>query len=167
MGWNLIFWLLICFPANIALLASTFYQVLILSDLESDYINPFDASSRINYFVLPEFIGQGALCALCLFTGHWFMFLLTVPVTCYHVRLCDVFAADTVSVCAYNNVMYVKREHLIDVTEVFRVANAEKKFRIAKLALYLTVLIVTIFRLTLIAVYYLGIEDDDDLRYLW
>jgi len=62
-------------------------KVLILSDLESDYINPFDASSRINYFVLPEFIGQGALCALCLFTGHWFMFLLTVPVTCYHVRL--------------------------------------------------------------------------------
>ncbi|KAG4402338.1 hypothetical protein GLYMA_02G175400v4 [Glycine max] len=129
MGWNLLFWLVICFPANIALLASTFYQVLILSDLESDYINPFDAASRINYFVLPEYVGQGALCALCLFTGHWFMFLLTVPVTCYHLRL------------------YVKREHLIDVTEVFRVLNAEKKYRIAKLALYLTVLIVTIFRL--------------------
>ncbi|WVY98193.1 hypothetical protein V8G54_030344 [Vigna mungo] len=62
---------------------------------------------------------------------------------------------------------YVKREHLIDVTEVFRVVNAEKKFRIVKLALYLTVLIVTIFRLTLIAVYYLGIEDDDDLGHLW
>ncbi|KAL2326965.1 hypothetical protein Fmac_020392 [Flemingia macrophylla] len=149
MGWNLLFWLAICFPVNIALLASTFYQVLILSDLESDYINPFDASSRINYLVLPEFIAQGALCALCLFTGHWFMFLLTVPVTCYHLML------------------YVKREHLIDVTEVFRVINAEKKLRIAKLALYLIVLIVTIFRLTLIGVYYLGIEDDEDIGNLW
>ncbi|KAK7392836.1 hypothetical protein VNO78_21285 [Psophocarpus tetragonolobus] len=149
MGWNLIFWLLICFPTNITLLASTFYQVLILSDLESDYINPFDASSRINYFVLPEFIAQGALCLLCLFTGHWFMFLLTVPVAGYHLKL------------------YVKREHLIDVTEVFREINAEKKFRIAKLVLYLTVLIVTIFRLTLIGVYYLGIEDDEDLGNLW
>ncbi|XP_057424240.1 protein cornichon homolog 1 isoform X2 [Lotus japonicus] len=129
MGWNLFFWLVICFPSNIALLASTFYQILILSDLEADYVNPFDASSRINYFVLPEFIGQGVLCALCLFTGHWVMFLLTVPVTCYHVML------------------YVKRQHLIDVTEVFRVLNAEKRFRIAKLVLYLTVLIVTIFRL--------------------
>uniref|UniRef100_I1L9V4 Uncharacterized protein n=1 Tax=Glycine max TaxID=3847 RepID=I1L9V4_SOYBN len=108
MGWNLLFWLAICFPSNIALLASTFYQVLILSDLESDYINPFDAASRINYFVLPEFVGQGALCALCLFTGHWFMFLLTVPVTCYHLRL-----------------------------------------------------------LTLTAVYYLGIEDDEDIGNLW
>jgi hypothetical protein len=41
---------------------------------------------------------------------------------------------------------YVKREHLIDVTEVFRVLNAEKKLRIAKIALYLIVLVVTIFR---------------------
>ncbi|KAL2347391.1 hypothetical protein Fmac_001391 [Flemingia macrophylla] len=87
LGWNLLFWVTICFPVNIALLASSFYQVLILSKLESDYINPFDASSRINYFVLPEFIVQGALCALCLFTGHWFMFLLTVPFICYHLML--------------------------------------------------------------------------------
>ncbi|KAL5067213.1 hypothetical protein RYX36_018100 [Vicia faba] len=149
MGWNLFFWLVISFPANIALLASNFYQVLILSDLEADYINPFDASSRINYFILPEFIGQGVLCAICLFTAHWLMFLLNLPLTCYHAML------------------YVKREHLIDVTEVFRVLNAEKKFRIAKLALYLIVLIVTIFRLTLIGVYYLGLEHDDDLAYLW
>lgn len=140
---------MICFPTNIALLASNFYQVLILSDLESDYINPFEASSRINYFILPEFIGQGVLCALCLLTGHWLMFLLNVPVTCYHAML------------------YVKREHLIDVTEVFRVLSAEKKFRIAKLVLYLIVLIVVIFRLTLIGVYYLGLEDDDDLKYFW
>lgn len=45
---------------------------------------------------------------------------------------------------------YVKREHLIDVTEVFRVLSVEKKFRIAKLALYLIVLIVTIFRFVIL-----------------
>lgn len=45
-----------------------------------------------------------------------------------------------------NMLRYVKREHLIDVTEVFRVLSAEKKFRIAKLVLYLIVLIVVIFR---------------------
>ncbi|KAL2318664.1 hypothetical protein Fmac_032540 [Flemingia macrophylla] len=32
--------------------------VLILSRIGIDYINPFDASSRIKYFVLPEFIAQ-------------------------------------------------------------------------------------------------------------
>ncbi|KAI4348738.1 hypothetical protein L6164_009424 [Bauhinia variegata] len=144
MGWNLFLWLMICFPTNIALLASTFYQVLILTDLEADYVNPYEAASRINYYVVPEFIAQGLLCALFLFTGHWFMFLLTVPVTCYHVRL------------------YVKRQHLLDVTEVFRVLRDEKNFRIAKLALYLVLLIVTIFRLTLYGVHYLGLEDDED-----
>ncbi|KAK4272560.1 hypothetical protein QN277_021099 [Acacia crassicarpa] len=142
MGWTLLFWLLICFPLNIALLAATFYQVLILTDLEADYVNPYDASSRINYFILPEFIGQGLLCALFLFTGHWFMFLLTVPLTCYHAML------------------YVKRQHLLDVTEVFRVLNAEKKYRIAKLAFYLSLLLITVFRLTLFIVYYLDLDDD-------
>lgn len=142
MGLDLIFWLVICFPLNVAFLASAFYQVLILSDLESDFVNPYDASSRINYFILPEFIGQGLFCALCLFTGHWIMFLLTVPVTCYHVML------------------YMKRQHLIDVTEVFRALNAEKKFRIAKLAYYLTIIIITVFRLVLMGVYYLDSEDE-------
>ncbi|KAL1368205.1 protein cornichon homolog 1 isoform X1 [Arachis hypogaea] len=129
MGGKLFFWLVICFPSSIALLATTFYQVLILSDLEADYINPFDAASRINYFILPEYIGQGALCVLCLFTGHWFMFLLSLPVTCHHIM------------------RYVKREHLIDVTEVFRGLNAERKFRLAKLVMYLILLIVVIFRI--------------------
>ncbi|KAL2320820.1 hypothetical protein Fmac_029789 [Flemingia macrophylla] len=142
MGLELIFWLVICFPFNVAFLASAFYQVLVLSDLEADFVNPYDASSRINYFIVPEFIGQGLLCALCLFTGHWIMFLLTVPVTCYHAML------------------YMRRQHLIDVTEVFRVLNAEKKFRIAKLAYYLTIIIITVFRLVLMGVYYLDSEDE-------
>ncbi|RDY01621.1 Protein cornichon-like 1, partial [Mucuna pruriens] len=103
-------------------------NVLILTDLESDFVNPYDASSRINYFILPEFIGQGLFCTLCLFTGHWIMFFITVPLTCYHLML------------------YLKRQHLIDVTEVFRVLNAEKKFRLAKLAYYLTIIIITVFR---------------------
>ncbi|QHO44723.1 uncharacterized protein DS421_6g173170 [Arachis hypogaea] len=50
-------------------------------------MNPFDASSRVNYFVVPEFIGQGLPCALCLLTGHWIMFLLTLPLACYHANL--------------------------------------------------------------------------------
>ncbi|KAH1069957.1 hypothetical protein GLYMA_03G141500v4 [Glycine max] len=91
MGLDLFFWLVLCLPLNFTLLASTFYQVLILSDLEADFINPYDASSRINYFIVPEFIGQGLL--------------------------------------------YMKQTHLIDVTEVFRLLSAEKKFRIAKILL--------------------------------
>ncbi|XP_019444126.1 PREDICTED: protein cornichon homolog 1-like [Lupinus angustifolius] len=142
MGWYLLFWFAICFPLHIALLASAFYQVLMLSDLEADYINPYDASSRINYFVLPEFITQVSMCVLFLVTGHWVMFLITLPLTCYHINL------------------YVKRQHLVDVTEVFSVLNAEKKFRLAKLAFYLVLLIITIFRLVLIGVFYLDLDDE-------
>ncbi|XP_058748592.1 protein cornichon homolog 1-like [Vicia villosa] len=142
MPFDLFFWLLICFPLNVALLASAFYQVLMLSDLEADYINPYDASSRINYYVLPEFIAQGLFCALFLFTGHWFMFLLMLPLASYH------------------GMLYVRRQHLLDVTEVFRVLNAEKKFRIAKIAFYLTMVIITIFRLVLLAVFYLDMDDE-------
>ncbi|CAI8614044.1 unnamed protein product [Vicia faba] len=62
----------------------------------------------------------------------------------------------------YNDVKkeYVKRQHLLDVTEVFRVLNAEKKFRITKLAFYLTMVIITIFRLVLLAVFYLDMDDE-------
>lgn len=41
----------------------------------------------------------------------------------------------------------MKQQHLIDVTEVFRALNSEKKFRLAKLAYYLTIIIITVFRL--------------------
>lgn len=41
----------------------------------------------------------------------------------------------------------MKQQHLIDVTEVFRVLSSEKKFRLAKLAYYLTIIIITVFRL--------------------
>ncbi|XP_030519776.1 protein cornichon homolog 1 isoform X1 [Rhodamnia argentea] len=127
MAWPLI--LAITFLViNIALFASTFYQILLLSDLEADYINMYEAASRINGLILPDFILQGVLSVLLLMTGHWFMFLVSVPVTCYHVML------------------YIKQRHLIDVTEVFRVLAAEKKYRMVKLGLLSVLFLMVIFR---------------------
>ncbi|XP_008442268.1 protein cornichon homolog 1 isoform X1 [Cucumis melo] len=132
MAWNLIFWF-ISFCFNIALLVLNFYQLLVLTDLEADYLNIYDSSSRINKLVLPEFLVQGVFCSLFLFTGHWFMFLITVPVTCYHINL------------------FLKREHLIDVTEVFRALKREKYFRLAKLIFYLLLFLIVIFRIIMVA----------------
>ncbi|XP_031740205.1 protein cornichon homolog 1 isoform X1 [Cucumis sativus] len=132
MAWNLIFWF-ISFCFNIALLVLNFYQLLVLTDLEADYLNIYDSSSRINKLVIPEFLVQGVFCSLFLFTGHWFMFLITVPVTCYHINL------------------FLKREHLIDVTEVFRALKREKYFRLAKLIFYLLLFLVVIFRIIVVA----------------
>ncbi|KAK9290510.1 hypothetical protein L1049_008680 [Liquidambar formosana] len=129
MAWELILWF-IFFIINIALLALNLYQIICLSDLESDYLNPYELASRINAVVLPEFILQGVFSVLFLLKGHWFMFLLTVPITYYHTML------------------YMNRKHLIDVTEVFSVLSSQKKYRIIKLGFYLfffTIVIVRIF----------------------
>ncbi|XP_059428824.1 protein cornichon homolog 1 [Corylus avellana] len=143
---GLILWT-ISFLIDLALMASTFYQIVILTDLESDYINIYDTASRINHIVVPEFIVQGVLCAIFLVTWHWFMFLITVPLTCYHVML------------------FLKRQHLFDVTEAFRFLSAEKKFRLIKLGFYLVVFAIVTGRLALSAFEYLA--DMDDAEHLF
>ncbi|CAN6453701.1 unnamed protein product [Victoria cruziana] len=118
------------------------WELISLSDLEFDYINPYDSSTRINKCVIPEFVIQGALSALFLVTWRWFMLMLTAPITYYHMTL------------------YMKRRHLIDVTEIFRLLNAEKKYRMIKLGFYLSLFFIIIYRLVVSAVIAL-IEPDD------
>ncbi|XP_021282544.1 protein cornichon homolog 1 isoform X1 [Herrania umbratica] len=146
MAWDLIFWIL-CFFINIALFASTFYQLLSLSDLEVDHLNPFEASSRINAVVVPEFLLQGLLCALFLLTWHWFMFLLFLPLTAYHLML------------------YLNRKHLIDVTEVFRDIDKEKKYRYVKLGIYLVLFTLVLFRILAASIFFFRSKFEElDLR---
>ncbi|KAK8963477.1 hypothetical protein KSP40_PGU000345 [Platanthera guangdongensis] len=45
----------------ISLVAVDAYQLICLSHLESDHINPYDFSSRVNVVIVPEFIAQGIL----------------------------------------------------------------------------------------------------------
>lgn len=105
-------------------------------------MNPYESSSRINSIVVPDFILQGVLCILFLLTWHWFLFLISVPITCY------------------NAMLFMKRQHLIDVTEVFRTLSAEKKYRVAKLAFYLFLFIIVIIRLV-ICIFNSVIDEED------
>ncbi|KAF5473328.1 hypothetical protein F2P56_009947 [Juglans regia] len=100
------------------------------------------SASRINRIVIPEFVVQGVLCAVFLITWHWFMFLMTVPLACYHVML------------------FLKRQHLFDVTEAFRFLNAEKKFRMIKLGFYLALFAIITFRLALSVFNFLSDAED-------
>ncbi|GAA0138354.1 membrane traffic protein [Lithospermum erythrorhizon] len=93
-----------------------------LADLEADFINPYDSTSRVNNVILPEFVTQGILCALHLVSGHWIMFLLCLPYLYYNVKL------------------YTERRHLMDVTEIFNQISWEKKVRICKLG-YMVIII--------------------------
>ncbi|KAL2543522.1 Protein cornichon-like protein 4 [Forsythia ovata] len=132
-------WLLFFFVL-IGILVMLVFQLVCLADLEFDYINPYDSSSRINKTVLPEFITQGVLCFLFLVTGHWVMSLLCVPYLYYNVRL------------------YMQRQHLIDVTEIFNLLSREKKQRIIKLGYIVLLLFISLFWMI-----YNALEDDDEL----
>ncbi|XP_072986434.1 protein cornichon homolog 2-like [Typha latifolia] len=142
MAWELILWLF-AFAAVISLIGMTAYQLICLSDLEFDYINPYDSSSRINAVVIPEFAVQGVLCTSFLLTWHLFPFLIMAPITYYHVKL------------------FTDGKHLIDVTEIFRLINGEKKYRMIKLAFYFGLFIMVIYRLILSAV--LTVDKDTNL----
>jgi hypothetical protein len=141
MAWDPIFWV-IFFIINVLLIASNLYQIVCLSDLEADYLNPYESSARINQVIVPEMALNAVFCALFLLTGHWFMFLITLPITCYSF------------------ILFMKRQHLIDVTEVFRFLNPEKKYRIIKLGFYLLLFVIVIIRLVLAVVN--SLVDDDD-----
>ncbi|KAG5565639.1 hypothetical protein RHGRI_001525 [Rhododendron griersonianum] len=120
-AWLLSFFLLV------ATLAIVLYQVMCLSDLELDYINPYDSASQINKAVLPEFVTQGSLCLLHLLTGHWLMFLICLPHSYYNFRL------------------YTRKQHLVDVTEIFNQLPWEKQLRIYKLVYLAFLLFLSIF----------------------
>lgn len=132
-AWLLFFFILI------ALLVMVVFQLMCLSDLEFDYINPYDSASRINGVVLPEFITQGVLCLLYLITGHWVMALLCVPYMYYNYRL------------------YTRKQHLVDVTEIFNLLNWEKKQRLFKLGYIILLLFISLFWLI-----YSALEDDEE-----
>ncbi|OIT02430.1 PREDICTED: protein cornichon homolog 4-like [Nicotiana attenuata] len=132
-AWLLFFFILI------SLLVMVVFQLMCLSDLEFDYINPYDSATRINGVVLPEFITQGVLCLLYLITGHWFMSLLCVPYMYYNYRL------------------YTRRQHLVDVTEIFNQLDWEKKQRLFKLGYIVLLLFISLFWLI-----YSALEDDEE-----
>ncbi|KAK7294938.1 hypothetical protein RJT34_17837 [Clitoria ternatea] len=105
------------------------YQLILLVDLEFDYINPYDSTSRINQVILPEFVIQGIFCFTNLIAGYWFIFLISLPCLYYNVRL------------------YVKREHLTDVTEIYNKLNWEKRRRLFKVAYLIAVFVISIVSL--------------------
>ncbi|KAH0973892.1 hypothetical protein GBA52_015791 [Prunus armeniaca] len=124
---------LISFLFLIALLALVVFQLMCLADLEFDYINPYDSSNRINRVILPEYIAEGVLGAFFLLTGHWCMSLFCGPYLYYNVKL------------------YMRKQHLVDVTEIFNMLHKEKKIRLFKLFYLVFLLFLSIFWMILTA----------------
>lgn len=113
---------------------------ILYADLEADYINPIELCSKVNKLITPEAGLHAVLTASFLLTGHWFVFLLNLPLLAYNANK------------IYNKVQ------LLDATEIFRTLGKHKKESFLKLGFHLFMFFYYLYRMimTLIA------ESDSD-----
>eukprot|EP00775_Hariotina_reticulata_P011959 gene11959-12102_t len=112
-----------------ALLGRNMYAIVCLTDLENDYINPYDLSSKMNRFVVHELITQAVIAALLLLSGNWFTGVCHAAVLVYMLHL------------------HNSRLFYVDTTDAFRQLPQQKKQRFVLLAAHLLLFIVVVYRL--------------------
>uniref|UniRef100_A0A6N2K0Q1 Uncharacterized protein n=1 Tax=Salix viminalis TaxID=40686 RepID=A0A6N2K0Q1_SALVM len=184
---DLFVWL-ISFFIIISIIVIIIFQLMALADLEFDYINPYDSSSRINKVILPEYITEGVLCLAlvyvtsvcsipllqCEAVSFFFFFapknytLLTSENCCLSVyerdrdvtfkRRGGLLYWDPLPTCEKGTIssIYTRKQHLVDVTEIFNMLSWEKKQRLFKLGYLISLLFLSIFWMILTA-----LEDSD------
>ncbi|XP_066981607.1 protein cornichon homolog 4 [Macrobrachium rosenbergii] len=69
-----------------ALLFLLVYYVITLSDLECDYLNAQQCCYRLNIWVIPKLAAHLLLSAVFLLTGHYYLFLASIPLAVYIIR---------------------------------------------------------------------------------
>ncbi|XP_013146918.1 PREDICTED: protein cornichon homolog 4 [Papilio polytes] len=62
-----------------AILFLLVYFIITLSDLECDYLNAQECCDKLNYWLLPKYIGHSFLTFLLLLHGQVILFLLNLP----------------------------------------------------------------------------------------
>ena len=67
------------------LLFLSVYFMITLSDLESDYINSLDCSSRLNMWTMPRLVFMMGHSLLLLIQNSWLMLLISLPFTTWLV----------------------------------------------------------------------------------
>lgn len=82
---------------------------LIVTNVNSDYINPIDLCNRLNTYIIPEAAVHAFLTFLFLINGYWLALLLNLPLL------------------AFNGKKIFDNQHLLDATEIFRKLNVHKK----------------------------------------
>ncbi|XP_013172500.1 PREDICTED: protein cornichon homolog 4 [Papilio xuthus] len=62
-----------------AILFLLVYFIITLSDLECDYLNAQECCDKLNYWLLPKYIGHSFITFLLLLHGQVILFLLNLP----------------------------------------------------------------------------------------
>lgn len=127
MPWPFLLWLL-AFIAQAAALGCIMYQLVQLTDLEVDQINPHDASKNYNRVVLPYILAQCVLTGIVLLGGNWLIGALQAAVLAHEVFL------------------LLQGKQFIDVTEIFRVLKQRKSLLTKKMIVCLVLFAWTLYR---------------------
>ncbi|KAJ2723473.1 hypothetical protein GGI07_002596 [Coemansia sp. Benny D115] len=101
------------------LLFGAVYFVIMLTDLECDYINPIDLANNLNKYVMPEMGVQLALFVVFLLMGEWTSMLINLPLVVWNVM------------------KVVNSRQAYDATEVFRTLPRHKRENFVKVGFYL------------------------------
>eukprot|EP00026_Physarum_polycephalum_P022181 Phypoly_transcript_26018.p1 GENE.Phypoly_transcript_26018~~Phypoly_transcript_26018.p1 ORF type:complete len:139 (+),score=8.74 Phypoly_transcript_26018:80-496(+) len=120
-----------------ALLVVIVYELLMLSDLESDLLNNIDFCRRLNKFLFPEIYVHMAHVLLLLLSWKWLMFLLNLPIA------------------AYNGYKIYKHRVRLDATKIMMKMSGFGNELLVKLAFFMVMFFVYLFLL----LYYLMGSD--------
>mmetsp|Transcript_5905 Transcript_5905/g.9069 ORF Transcript_5905/g.9069 Transcript_5905/m.9069 type:complete len:150 (+) Transcript_5905:111-560(+) len=110
---------LILFLLNSLALYLLIFSLLLLSDLEHDYLNPTNLCERLNPLQVYEYGGHAFILLLLLLQKSWLAAALNVPLFLWHAR------------------RYYRRRHLLDPASVFVRLKKEYQIRYLKLVFYL------------------------------
>ena len=155
---QLLLWLL-AFIVQSGLLGVAMYQLVQLTDLEADYVNPHDASKNYNNLVVSR-LGEGCRGSLCILISIIITlvsdqnsrtqlpdYAAQAGLTALHLLSGNWAIGSLHAVClAYLVQRYRQRRHAIDVTEVFRDVGSRRKAATVKMIFHLLAFIWTIYR---------------------
>uniref|UniRef100_A0A7S0WIB6 Uncharacterized protein n=1 Tax=Chlamydomonas leiostraca TaxID=1034604 RepID=A0A7S0WIB6_9CHLO len=128
MTWDFLLWLFVLI-INSGLVGRTTYALICLTDLEQDFINPYDLSNRLNRFVIAEYAGQFIMTAALIAGGKWFCAALHIAVSAYMITL------------------FVKKQVYIDATDAFKQLKGQKFRRGVIFGCYCFSFVMVVFRL--------------------
>lgn len=61
-------------------------KVILLTDVESDYLNAQQCCNTLNFWVIPKVTMHTFVAFLQLLTGHWWLLLLNLPGVVWQIR---------------------------------------------------------------------------------
>lgn len=105
------------------------FAIMSLSDLENDFLNPFDLCSRLNCYVGLEYGVQAVLTLTLLLSGKWLTGIVNLAVLGYMVHL------------------WAGGKVYVDTTDAFRQLPQQKRQKLVQLGAHTALFMLIVYRL--------------------